>query len=432
MSNPIQIHNYKHEWLIHKKRIKNRVTEVGLLFIFKVLLDLLYIYFVNPIYEYMGFTLDLNLIKLLESYLFCILIFFLLPVGEKTPSAVGLKLLFLLMIVPTSTIYALKNESRAFFYFFLAGFFITLLIIRTLPTVNIKKIKNKYALFFIIGVNTILVYTILIKLNGIPTFQALHFSDIYEIRENYKVGPSFMRYLFIWQAKILNCFLIALAWHNKRYFRLLILMGLPLLIFLFSGHKFFLVLPFLYIWIIFAAQRQKIFRLTAIALIALLCLSFCLYHWGYGIRMATTVIRRSLLIPPLVSFFYYDFFSTNKLVYLSNSPLGSPFLKNPYEMHIPNMMGMLYLNNPDVNMNTGYLADAYMHFGFPGILLFSVILGIILRITDSLVKKNNAPLTLAIASVPLTSLINSGLFTSLFTHGILLSMLILWLYGKRA
>lgn len=431
MNTTNQVNKYKNERPSFSKRLKSRCIEMGLLIVFKVLLDLSYIYFVNPTYKYMGFSLDINSIKLLESYLFCILIFFFLPIGEKTPSRLGIKLLFLLIIVPTSTIYALKNESRAFFYFLLGGFFITLLIIKILPTFNIRKIKTKYTLFFIVGVASILVYIILIILNGIPSFQAFHFSEVYEIRKNYKLGPFFMSYLFIWQAKILNCFLIAFAWYYKRYFLLLIFISMQVLIFLISGHKFFLIFPLFAIWIIFTAQRKNFFRLTTISLIVLICLSYGLYLGGHGIRMGSMIIRRSLLLPSLVSFFYYDFFSKNKLVYLSNSLLGSLFSNYQYEMPIPNMLANAYLNNPDINMNAGYLADAYMHFGFPGILILSVILGIIMRAIDSIVKRNSTPLTLSIGVTPLLSLINSGLLTSLFTHGILLSMIILWLFNKR-
>ncbi|MHA1401789.1 MAG: O-antigen polymerase, partial [Candidatus Heimdallarchaeaceae archaeon] len=364
---------------------KIKLSEIGLLLGFKIILEIAYILFVNPYYRYAGFPLQLNGLKLLESYLFLLFLFFFLPPGEHKISSVGTKLLFLLMIVPTLSLYALKNESRVFLYLFVAGFWLTLLTVQILPGIRVKRVKNLNSiLFFSIGIFSILVYATLMKLNGIPTLRALDFASVYEIRAVVKHGPKVMGYLIPWQAQVINCFLIGLSWYKRKYFCLLAMLSLQFLLFLITAHKSFLFSPLLIIFLIYAIQKKRLLRLSLIALIIVVLFSLLFYKISGRLRIPSMFIRRVFFVPALNYFNYYDFFSKNQLMYLSDSHLGSLFSKNPYNMPIPNMIGMLYHDHPTTWVNTGYLANAYMNFGFLGILLFSLILGVIFLMMDSI------------------------------------------------
>ena len=46
---------------------KKKVQELGILLFFKALLEVAYVLFVNPYYEYRGFTLELNKIIYFEG-----------------------------------------------------------------------------------------------------------------------------------------------------------------------------------------------------------------------------------------------------------------------------------------------------------------------------------------------------------------------------
>jgi len=84
----------------------------------------------------------------------------------------------------------------------------------------------------------------------------------------------------------------------------------------------------------------------------------------------------------------------------------------------------------DFGPNVGYLGDAFANFGFMGMFLFSMILGVFLRIVDSISRHLPANLIAAIIAVPAMALANSALFTSLLTHGFILSLIMIWLLQK--
>jgi len=414
---------------------KKSVQELVLLVLFKALLEVAYILFVNPNYTYAGFILEPNGLKLLESYILLIFLYTCLPPGERRISSVGIKLLFVMMIVPFLSLYALKNQPREFCYLVVGGFFVTLLTIRFFPIVRLPKIKKSTTLLFLgLGGIAILVYGILLKINGLPSFRALGLgSAVYEIRRVSNWGPMIMGYLVPWQANVINPFLIGLASYRRRYFTLLAVLGFQLLLFLITAHKSYLFAPFFVIALMYVLRKGQAFRLILWGAIVAVILSFALYAFGLSNMPASLFIRRTLFVPAQISFRYYDFFSKNELTYLSQSHLGILLpAENPYKSYdnIAKMMGGIYTGNPECNMNTGYMGDAYMNFGPPGIFIFSVILGVFFLIADSVARKTDISLGIAAMAMPIIGLVNGALFTNFLTGGFLVGLVVLFLYGN--
>lgn len=414
---------------------KAKLHEIGLLLVFKALLEVVYVLFVNPVYEYSGFVLDVTGIKMLESYIFVVFLYFFLPPGEQRISAIGTKLLFVVMVVPTLSLYALKDESRCFLYLFVAGFWVTLLTIQILPRIRVRKIRNMTLVLFLgLGAVSAAVYGILIKLNGMPTLRALNLSSVYEIRSVVSWGPPIMGYLTFWQGKVINSFLIGLAWYKRRYFALLLVLGLQLLLFLVTGHKDFLFTPLLVLFLVYAIEKRNMLRRSLWGLITVILVSYAIYAAGLSSMPGSLFIRRVLFVPAQINFRYHDFFSENEFTYLSQSHLGILLpTKNPYKSYgnIAKMMGGIYTGNPECNMNTGYMGDAYMNFGPLGVFIFSLILGVIFLIMDSIASRTDPIVAVAAMGRPTLTLIGGALFTTLGTHGLLLSMLIVCLYSRR-
>ncbi len=410
---------------------KKNVQEIGFLLLFKILLEVVYVLFVNPHYDYLGAILEPNEIKFLESYIFLIFLYIFLPSGERRVSAIGTKLLFVILIIPTLSWYALADQPRAYLYASVMGFWITLLTIQIFPKIRIKKIKEITPLLFVsIGIVSFIVYAILIKINGLPTLKALDFRKVYEIRSVVKWGPAVMGYLVPWQARVINPFLLSIAWYKRRYGALLGIIGLQLFLYLITAHKSFLFAPLLVGFVIYAIHRQKLLKLTLLGLIAGISGSFAVCAIGWNIMLAALLIERALFLPARISFYYYDFFSKHQLMYLAESHFN-PFISSPYDMPIPNLIGEIYFNSPACWANTCYLADAYMNFGFLGIFLFSAILGIVFIILDSIAAKTDITIAVGATIVPILSLTNGALFTVLGTSGLLLGMIMVWLYSQR-
>ncbi len=412
-------------------KIKKRgVQEIVLLLVFKALLEVAYVLFVIPNYAYRGFVMEPNGLKFLESYILLILLYLFLPSGAHRISAIGAKLLFVLMVVPTLSLYALANQPRTYLYLFVMGFWVTLLVIQIFPKIRIKRATGLTSpLLFGIGMLSIGAYAILIKINGLPSLKALTLSQVYKIRSIVTWGPGFMGYLVPWVANVINPFFLSIAWYKRRYFTLLGILGLQLLLYLITARKGFLFAPLLVGFVIYAVQKRKLLKLSLWGLIAAISASFVVYALGWSIMPASLFIRRVLFAPAQISFYYYDFFSKHQLMYLAGSHLN-PFMGNPYNIPIPNLIGKIYINSPSTWVNTGYMGDAYMNFGFLGILVFSVILGMVFVVLDSIAAKTNSTIAVGATMVPISALVNGALFTVLGTNGLLLSMMILWLYSR--
>jgi hypothetical protein len=410
---------------------KTALSELALLLAFKAALEVTYVLFVYPIYDYMGFTLQLNTMKLLESYLLLLFLFLFLPPGEHRPSAVGIKLLFVMMVVPTLSTYALKDESRFFLYLFLCGFWLTTLMVQIMPRLRIKRIRHSVATLVLgLGALSVVVYVALAMLKGIPAIRLIDLTDVYGIRAEYIQGlPRVMGYLVPWQANVVNCFLIGYTWYKRQYLGFAVALGLQGMLVLISGFKSFLFAPVLVVFLVHAAQKRQVLRLSSMVFTGGIIFSFVFYTLGGSILLPSLFIRRLFFVPAQNYFYYYDFFSKNELLYLSHSIL-KPFLENPYDMRITNMMGAVYYNDPAMSVNVGYLADAYMNFGWVGVLYSSILLGFFFVLLDS-VTRTDVALAVAVIAVPLVSLVNSALFTTLLTHGLFVGVVLLWLLGDK-
>ena len=137
-----------------------------------------------------------------------------------------------------------------------------------------------------------------------------------------------------------------------------------------------------------------------------------------------------MFVPSYLTFIYYEFFSTENFIYWSNS-FTSNFVEYPYDANPAKIIGK-YLDTND-HANTSFLATGFMHAGIFGIILYSLIFVIILRIIDiQNFNKNDIWINIAITFIPLHTLITSAdLTTALITHGIIFSIIFLLLYENK-
>jgi hypothetical protein len=86
------------------------------LIIFKFILDFGYVHVVSDVWGYMRLDMNLNIGKLIESYLLLFIVFIFMPKSYDKLSNVIVNLLIIMSYVPMTTIYALKDESSIFMY----------------------------------------------------------------------------------------------------------------------------------------------------------------------------------------------------------------------------------------------------------------------------------------------------------------------------
>ena len=138
-------------------------------------------------------------------------------------------------------------------------------------------------------------------------------------------------------------------------------------------------------------------------------------------------IRRAFFVPAKLTFDYYDFFSSNPLVYWSSS-ITSSFIDYPYSTNTALLMGE-YLGDSTTSANNSFLSTGYMHAGVPGMIFYGLFVGFLFRLVDALAKCR-LPVWVSVSVIIIPSqalLTSSDLPTALLTQGFGISLFLLFL-----
>lgn len=401
------------------------------LFIYKLILDFVYVYLVSAEFSYNNFLVDLNI----EKYIFSIICFFLIshiiPDENDKPSSIILLLHYIIMVLPIFTMYAFNDESSKYFIMVCICFSLECLLIRYLPDIHITKFKEAKVFFVaIVLATTIFVYLSMLRANGLPTLKALNILSVYDIRENVRY-PFLMNYLVNWQAKAINPLMIAVSYKYKQKKPLIIFIGLQLLIYLITAHKAYLFIPIAIIVIMKIADREKILHIIANVASIGCVISYVLYKLDVTLLLASFFVRRLIFVPAKVKFNYYDFISNNEPLFFSEGLIGKLFnVEYPYDVRFVNLISEIYSNNPDSASNTGYLGSGYANLGFVGMLIYTIILVFILLLIDSLGSRLDKSMITGMVLFSMLSLNDSDMLTTLLTGGLLFLLLLLFLYAS--
>lgn len=418
---------------VSKSRLLNSFVVVLLAVAFKLSLDFASFHIINGAF---GSTLvfDFEFIRFLESYLLLVFSSFFIAYiyfDSQNPSGIVYFSYYLFLIVPLLVIYGLRDgiTSRPFSYMIIFSFFISIVVSQYLPRVKLPRAGSgvRQGSIFLFVVLSVYVYASLIVTGGLSRFN-LDLYKVYEVRNKLDFSVLlFGGYLIPWQAHVINMFLLVLGLIKRSKIIVSCIFISQIILFGMTNFKSFLLAPFFVILIYFFSRRKNFFALMLLGATVTILVSVIIFLSTGEIMMPSIMIRRLYLVPADIHFWYYDFFSKleNPHIFLSNSIL-SPFFCYQYDVPITRVISWEYLNR-DGGPNVGYLADAYAHFGFGGMIFFSFILGIFLNILDSVVRDSPTNASAAIIAVPAMALVNSGLFTTFLTHGLLLGFFFVWL-----
>lgn len=402
---------------------------MGLL-IFKFILDYVYVNFVYKLYSYNNFVLDFNVKKYLYSLVWFLIVFLVLPKSSTKSSSIVLLLHFMIMILPMFTLYSMSDYSTDYYNMICFCFSLECILLNTMPTVKIYKLKQaKYIFYLIIGAITIFVYVSMITANGFPSLRALNLLSVYDIRSNVKY-PFLMNYLVGWQAKAINPLMIAIYYEKKNKRSMVIFVFLQLIIYLITANKTFIFIPVAIIFVMYIFRHRSIINIISyvgsIGCVAL----YAIYKTGISLIPASLFIRRFMFVPAQLKFFYYDFISKNELLYFSEGILGKVFnTVYPYDIQFNNLIGKIYYSSTSMAANTGYLGSGYANMGFVGMIIYAVLFSLILIIIDSLGKNLDKSMVTGIILFSILSLNDGDLLTALLTGGLLLLLMLLYLYA---
>lgn len=412
---------------------KSTLKVIFLLLLFRLCLDLAYVYVVSPVYSYSGFTTSISFVTVAESYLMIILIGLVIPSTIKRASHFFIWMFTMASIIPTLSFYAMHSGSRMFMYAIMIGFFCVVLISK-LPVIRIGTLKEGRTIgIFLLITMVAAVAASLIAKGGLSHFN-LDLSKVYEHRREVGalINVGLWGYINTWVYKVINPALIAWALWQKRYRLFILFTALQVLFFAISSHKSVLFYPVLILAVYLFVKQKKALQYLSWGLIGVIVLSSSIYLIFDNIWPASLFVRRVFYVPAQLNFAYYELFSNIGHVYLSNSILSN-WIAYPFEYPPPLMVCDYLHGHYNSWANNGFLATGYMHFGYLGMWIFSIIVGLLLWIVDSLVGKRMPKwLGISILTIPFFSLFTSAdLTTALLTHGILLGLLILLIIGKK-
>ncbi len=394
--------------------------------VYRLILDFTYIA-ASGIYSYRGVEFDFSVVKYIISWGYLLM---LLPFVFQNKENVGsmiMQMLFVMLVIPVFTVYAMKNRSDVFVVMLVVCFLIQCVLINCSPQTNdIIRIRHGQIILHVLLLSiTVVTYGILLMKNRI-SFDVLDFSAaIYDIRENVNYGLSLIRYTSVWQFRVINPYYMVYGLKKKNFKIVFSFCVLQMVIYLILARKEILFGPFLILGI-YVIKKKFDFR--NFFLIGLSGLTFVCYAilkvTSWKLPFAIVPIRL-LFDPALIDFMFYEQFSTNlpKLLY-SESRLGQLFgIEYPYDKPSGWVVNNIYFPAIEAEANTGYLSYSYANAGFLGMLLVSILLVLILKLLDK--ETENKVFAFAFCAYSFSILVNGGLLTTLLTGGILLIIIVL-------
>ena len=235
--------------------------------LFKIILEYTYINFVNPIYAYSGFVLDISFIKYFEGWLIYLLFLSFTPhILEKTSDFIINNLLFS-FLTPLLVFYSLSNAVREHLYIVLGGILIIYLF-RIGKKIKLPYIKHGHTYAYLLCFLSVVSTSLWLVFSGGLNFFNLDFSRVYEFRRDVGevINIGLMGYLNTWAFKVFGPFLLIVFLSSRMYFFASLVFLLHLFWFGVSSHKAVLFVPFVIIFIYMWFRNNKGLSIIPISL----------------------------------------------------------------------------------------------------------------------------------------------------------------------
>lgn len=413
---------------------KQRLYILLALVVLRLIMDYSYATYLSPENELDGhYDNFLNYQKLWESWLLMLGCSLFLPEYTRKPSDFVLYVFFLFPVMAMLSLYAFLDGDRLYAYLSAAAF----VIVATVRNINLRfpvlqlKGGERWAIpvcFAVVLITALLYYLVL----GFSYFQ-LDLMDVYTVRLDITARIAqapVLGYLGSWTWSFVMGALFAWAIVRKRWLMLPLLLAIQVYFFGMTSAKTALAFPILFFVPYFLARSKVPLAWLFVAVIFIVAVGIAeelateTYFWNH------IIVRRVMWEPARNNWFYHDLFARIGHVYMSDSVLKS-LLPYPFKIDPQHLIGLDIYGRGEMNSDTGFLGTSYMHFGPAGMVIFSSIVGLLLRMADVLtVKRMPVWIGVAIIAAPFYAVFNdSDLTTSLATHGLAPALVLLFVYG---
>lgn len=395
-----------------------------------------YIYIVAPMFNYLGYRYVAPDFKfIITTGLFAVVPLTWIPLNILRPSQLVYWLLYLLAFVPASIIPVLSLDIQIgkiiLFDFVLLLSFGLLKLFHNLPLIKIPSIKiTKEVFWFIISVVSLPLYVIIIINYGFK-LNVVSFSEVYEVRSLYTdsilEGGKLVAYSVAWIGNVINPLLISDGLLRRKLTVIALGVFGQLMIFSITGLKsVFLSAAFILIVLVLLKLNKSTFGLWVTWGATLMVIfSTVMYYLFNSFSMFSLFVRRLIIIPGILTGYFFQFFSENPKALLGHS-IFNGITEYPYSLDPPKLIGLEYFGRSSFHANANVWADAFCNFGYIGIVTFTIWLGLVFWFFDSLSRNKDQTMASLMLAIPSISFSNSAFLTTILTHGVGLVTLIIY------
>lgn len=420
--------NYK------ETKIRNNSKKLMLFtIIYKASLDIVYAFGVTPFYDYKGFIMNFSLIKWVISSLFILLIlpFIKLQNSRTRPSSYIVLILNYIYFIPGCTYYAFTGISDIYYVYYCLFWALLIIGYELISHIKVPSVPQKgNNVFFSVFIISVAIFAIFVTTyyNGFEL--KLDLKDVYEIRA--KVAeidmPTIVGYLVTPSSVIIPIGILKFL-QKKNYILTAVLIVTQLAIFAFGAHKFvFFILVITLLVYMFYKNKYKRWIPVGLTLLNVLVVLET-YITGKASYLCAIIQNRVLLIPNLLSYEYFKYFTLNEPDYLKQSFLRHFGFTSLYNTPIPKLIGyMLFSTN--TNANTGLVGDSVSNFGWIGIIIYPLLYAVFFYVFDICTNNLSDKVVITAAVIIAIQLISGTFFSILLSGGVMLICFTLLIYPR--
>ena len=409
----------------------------GLIVVYRLSLDFIYLTLLSKHYEYAGFTVNLIPLNYISSLLALVL---LTPMIahinlNQQPSSMMITTLNYLYFIPLTSYCGCKGSDAWLLVCTLVYWVILMIIQIKLPVLRmnrcpLKHIEILYTLLTICSV----IFVMYVSGRYADFRFTLNFLDVYDIRAeaaSYQM-PRIFDYLLSFMTVILT--MLLLYWLQKKKYLVVVLLTIVYLFhFSISAQKstfFFLFLSiggyFLYrTWMM---QWVSAFMIAGVAVSWLMAAP--VPQSGTLIPMSLFV-RRMQFLPAQITENFGEFFQSNPLNLLRDGIMRWFGFPNNYSTDVPHIIGE-FRGHPLENANSGLLGDMFANLPVVlGVLLMPLLLILCFRLLDMTTKGISAKITASISIYFALSFLSGVWSTVLLSGGFLLVCFLLYIFPSN-
>lgn len=421
------------------RRVSNKISLWLWIFLYKCAIEIAYYFVVSQVYGDVLFW-NPNREAFLISTVFMMMLTVTLPIDTERASFYICLLFDALSVVPMLSLYWMTGQKL-----YIVSMVTAMdVIIHVLLRVPIKEkvvfqIGGKVSSFFINAFFLFYMMTVVyfvVRSNGI-NIQLFSLSDsvVYSVREEINYGPFIMPYIFEWDQKVFFPFFFGIGLYEKKKLYIIGSFVSQILLFLCYGNKLTILAICLMIAIYISLKCKKRFEniivAGAAAVMALLPLLYAVPIFQKLAKVINWLVAmRTIFMPAMIKYNYFDFFASHKYLYFSEGQIGRLLgIQYPYERPIGVVISNYFYGEGNGNNNTGVIADAYANMGFAGMVLIAVLFALSFRIIDLLTEDFPLNVKIMVISLFAVYMNDNAFLTTVLTNGLFVMMVITGIYN---